>query len=82
MHKRYLGRNDVIYQGYNEGKGIWGRWEIKDFMTGGFHIWPKGMGDPTERRLTAEADLPADDAVLAESGYMPKRLPVEGGPVV
>ena len=26
--KRYLGKHDVFYQGFNEGKGIWGVWEI------------------------------------------------------
>lgn len=24
--KKYLGKHDVFYQGYNEGKGIWGVW--------------------------------------------------------
>ena len=27
-HKRYVGRHDVFYQGFNEGKGIWGTWEL------------------------------------------------------
>ncbi len=63
--KRYLGRHDVFYQGYNEGKGIWGQWEIPPAQNagvryhGGFHIWPEGMGDPTDEHLTEEADLPA-----------------------
>ena len=26
--------------------------------TGGFHIWPEGMPDPTEPALSEEADLP------------------------
>ena len=26
--KRYLGKHDVFYKGFNEGKGIWGVWEI------------------------------------------------------
>src|SRR5687768_16933045 len=26
--KRYLGKHDVAYQGFNEGKGIWGVWEM------------------------------------------------------
>ena len=43
--KRYLGRHDVFYKGYNEGKGIWGAWEIPQGAdglrwTGGFYIWP------------------------------------------
>ena len=38
--KRYVGKHDVFYQGYNEGKGIWGIWEIPPTWRGGFHIWP------------------------------------------
>jgi hypothetical protein len=57
--KRYLGKHDVFYQGYNEGKGIWGTWEIPPDNTGGFHIWPEAMGDPTQQHLTEEADVPA-----------------------
>ena len=56
--KRYLGKHDVFYQGYNEGKGIWGVWEIPPYYRGGFHIWPEGMPDPTDSHLTEEADLP------------------------
>jgi hypothetical protein len=60
--KRYLGQHDVYYQGYNEGKGIWGTWEIHhDGLVadrGGFHIWPKGMADPTQQHLTAAAPVP------------------------
>src|SRR6476660_9922934 len=49
--KRYLGRHDVFYQGFNEGKGIWGTWEIPESalmmrLHGGFCIWPEGMEDP------------------------------------
>jgi len=62
--KRYLGKHDVFYQGYNEGKGIWGTWEIPaDHFgiryQGGFHIWPVGMGDPTGQHLYEAADVPA-----------------------
>ena len=62
--KRYLGKHDVFYQGYNEGKGIWGQWELPSSLTdgliyrGGFHIWPEGMDDPTHQHLYEEADLP------------------------
>jgi hypothetical protein len=45
--KRYVGRHEVAYRGYNEGKGIWGVWEIPPRARGGFHIWPVSMGDPT-----------------------------------
>ena len=63
-HKRYHGKHDVFYRGYNEGKGIWGVWEITAQPgfnytgRGGFHIWPEGMGDPTRPHLAEEVDLP------------------------
>jgi hypothetical protein len=60
--KRYVGKHDVFYKGFNEGKGIWGTWEIPQGMaerwTGGFYIWPEGMADPTQQHLTEEADPP------------------------
>jgi hypothetical protein len=61
--KRYVGKHDVYYQGFNEGKGIWGTWEMPtevrpDVRAGGFHIWPEGMPDPTQPALSEEADLP------------------------
>jgi len=57
--KRYLGKHDVFYQGYNEGKGIWGMWEIMGLGgRGGFHIWPQGMAAGEQDRLAEEADLP------------------------
>lgn len=62
--KRYLAKHDVFYQGYNEGKGIWGTWEIPaDGLGiryhGGFYIWPVGLGDPTGQHLVEAADVPA-----------------------
>src|SRR5438552_2486365 len=69
--KRYVGKHDVFYQGFNEGKGIWGVWEITHaklgiLARGGFHIWPEGMGDPTTDYLSAEADLPVGEEVRIE----------------
>ena len=70
--KRYLGKHDVFYQGFNEGKGIWGTWEIPtvpepSIGRGGFHIWPEGMSDPSEPQLSEEADLPiAEEIELGE----------------
>jgi hypothetical protein len=71
--KKYVGKHDVFYQGYGEGKGIWGVWEIAlaghAFVArGGFHIWPEGLGDPTNEHLVAEADLPAPPGELVEAG--------------
>jgi hypothetical protein len=65
--KRYAGQHDVFYRGFNEGKGIWGAWEVRCPLTaanatGGFHIWPEAMNDPTALRLHEEADVPAEVA--------------------
>jgi hypothetical protein len=60
--KQYRG-HAIHYHGYNEGKGIWGKWELRwhgFVFTGGFHIWPEGMPDPTTPRLAEEADVPAE----------------------
>ena len=73
--KRYVGKHDVFYKGFNEGKGIWGMWEIPagtayPAQRGGFHIWPEGMPDPTQQHLTAEADLPAPVEESVEAGEL------------
>ena len=50
--KQYLGKHGVHYRGFNEGKGIWGTWELNDpgkTTKGGFHIWPEGIPDPRRR---------------------------------
>lgn len=70
--KRYLHRHEVSYRGFNEGKGIWGIWEMPneppENSRGGFHIWPEGMADPTQQRLSEEADVPlfVEEPVEAE----------------
>jgi hypothetical protein len=57
--KQYVGRHAVDYAGYNEGRGIWGRWEIaREGLHGGFYIWPEGMPDPSLDKLREEAELP------------------------
>lgn len=72
--KRYLGKHDVFYKGFNEGRGIWGTWEISaasNFGTplhGGFHIWPVIMGDPTGQHLAEHADLPAPAELVGVGG--------------
>lgn len=66
--KKYLDKHDVFYQGYNEGKGIWGVWEIGELARGGFHIWPEGLGEPSDEHLVEQADLPAPAQELVEVG--------------
>jgi len=66
--KRYLGKHDVFYNGFNEGKGIWGTWEIPATQAfpaqrGGFHIWPEGMHIEDDEVLSEAAELPAPEEV-------------------
>jgi hypothetical protein len=59
--KQYVRRHAVAYKGFNEGKGIWGKWEIASHgLHGGFHIWPEGLSDPTGTQLHEAADVPSD----------------------
>ncbi len=64
--KQYVKAHGIAYRGFNEGKGIWGTWELKwGVLTfnGGFHIWPEGMGDPTSHVLKESLDLPVTEDV-------------------
>ena len=57
--KGYVGKHDVAYQGFNEGKGIWGTWEVGRMnWRGGFHIWPHAMGDPDIGKLKEAIEEP------------------------
>ena len=73
--KQYLGKHQVSYAGVNEGRGIWGVWEIR--VLGGlyqdrgvFHLWPEGTtpdadADLTERALLDQVGRRPPFAVLA-----------------
>jgi hypothetical protein len=70
--KRYVGRHDVSYSGYNEGKGIWGIWDLLDPpWRGGFHIWPEGLGGPNGRASAAAAEVPDTIEVEAPAELVP-----------
>lgn len=62
--KTYIAQHAVNYDGYNEGKGIWGIWEIPNSLgiqwKGGFHIWPDGISDPSRPVLHEHADVPVE----------------------
>jgi hypothetical protein len=58
--KRYLGRHRVYYRGMNDGRGIWGVWELPQLGglfvdRGGFHLWPEGTDVSEDSDRTAEA---------------------------
>lgn len=58
--KTYPGSHDVQYQGFRDGKGIWGTWEIGGSLRGGFHIWPRGVEEGDGSATAAEQELPAE----------------------
>ena len=67
--KQYHGRHSVSYKGHNEGKGIWGAWEIRQLFglyrdRGVFHIWPLGQDPGDEADHTYAAGWPRPAAVL------------------
>ena len=59
IHKFYVGSHHVLYDGWAElDKGIWGVWSIGASSRDGFHMWPKGMKDPTQNELAVELSEP------------------------
>lgn len=71
--KQYVGMHGVGYRGFNEGKGIWGTWEIlvtvpDEFRRGGFHIWPEGQHVGSGPELTEEADAPLEEEIVVLPG--------------
>jgi hypothetical protein len=61
--KQYLGKHRVVYSGRISENGIQGQWEIS-YITGEFHIWPKGMNHFNERYLKEELDVPGPPKYL------------------
>ena len=71
--KTYVGRHEIDYDGYNEGKGIWGRWQWNHGPSwhGGFHIWLVGQGFDDPTRLTESVEAPAPEEVMVEEAAAP-----------
>jgi hypothetical protein len=72
--KQYAKAHAIAYRGFNEGKGIWGTWELPwqgHVFTGGFHIWPEGMADPTHPTMSEEADVPVEAPPVREPDLTP-----------
>ncbi len=61
--KRYLGKHSVIYSGRVSDQGIQGQWEIA-FLSGPFHIWPKGLNQYDEMYLHEDLTQPAPSVLL------------------
>jgi hypothetical protein len=78
--KTYLKKHSIAYQGYNEGKGIWGTWEYDVTWKGGFHIWPVAMGDPSQSRLSESIEEPESIPGFGEPAPAdPLAVPAEAG---
>jgi len=58
--KTYVGGHDVYYDGFREGKGIWGTWEIPNDVTGGFKIWPLASGGGDDDAESEEKGEPVE----------------------
>ena len=61
--KRYIGKHKVNYSGLITDQGIQGQWEIS-FLTGAFHIWPKGMNHFDEMYLQEDLTQPVPSVLL------------------
>ena len=56
--KQYIGKHQVVYSGKIGPNGIMGHWEIS-FITGQFHIWPKGMNNLNELYMADDLTQPS-----------------------
>ncbi len=61
MTKHYVNAHRLIYDGANQDDGmwLWGLWRF-GHDRGGFHLWPEGEEDPTQRRTSVEREEPVD----------------------
>jgi hypothetical protein len=86
--KHYIGKHDVTYTGFREGKGIWGTWSLVGGK-GGFHVWPLssgGLGESVETDTGVEVPVstlpaltvPERETVIREIGELPGSKPTPG----
>ena len=55
--KSYVGRHDVSYEGKYGSDGIKGKWDIRDFHRGDFHIWPSTHTELNELYMRQELEM-------------------------
>jgi hypothetical protein len=55
LTKAYPGSHSVVYNGYADENGIWGKWNIRKLTSGEFHIWPKKKDRENENEEVEEA---------------------------
>lgn len=61
--KSYVGKHKVVYSGVVTDNGIQGQWELS-FLSGAFHIWPKGFRQFDEMYLQEDLTQPAPSVLL------------------
>jgi hypothetical protein len=54
--KQYLGKHQVVYDGKVTDNGIEGVWNIRNWLNGQFHIWPRHRHDLEQLYLSDEND--------------------------
>ena len=64
LSKTYVGAHTVEYSGYADENGIWGKWTIKGWSTGAFHIWPKKQATGSDEEEVKEAVNEAEKQML------------------
>jgi hypothetical protein len=72
--KNYLGMHDVFYRGFREGKGIYGKWEIKTKNHGGFNIWPLGREEAGKTEPKSQEQPKAQAVAGPVAGSNPNGL--------
>ena len=69
---KYYNTHSVYYKGQVDENGIWGLWEM-DWMSGGFHIWPK---KDLQNQEAQELEIKEQAKVEESIGYTEKEEPV------
>ncbi len=47
----------VSYSGHVDENGIWGKWVINDYCSGGFHLWPKSAENQEVEKGVIENEI-------------------------
>ncbi len=78
-NKAYTGSHSVHYRGFREGRGIWGTWTIGSSLSGGFRIWPDGMGSGESAAAQEAIEAPSPGVVVeVHAKVQSKIVPPEG----
>lgn len=65
--KKYVGKHKVTYSGVVTDNGIQGQWELS-FLTGEFHIWPKGFNEFNEMYMHEDLSQQSPSVLMEPVG--------------